>query len=112
VSDHRLCSAAIMTKVTHKRHPSDGIAAVPSKKLKVGSPSRRSSRAGKGRGGATEQLRKAGEAIAPNARRKSDPFAEAGEAPNPMAPESQHRTERVSDIQLSHSDPTFNVSTV
>lgn len=87
-----------MTNGARKR-PSDGIAGAPVKKPRAteGSPTRRSSRAGKGVGGAGEQLRRAGEAIAPGLRKRSDLFA--GEACNPMAPESQQEsTERVSDF--------------
>lgn len=85
-------------KGAHKRCPPEGTAAAPSKKLRVAavSPVRRSSRVGKGNGGATEQLRKVSDAVTGGHRKKLDAFVAAGEARNPMAPESQAWTNRVS----------------
>lgn len=82
------------------KRPSDGGATVtvPPKRLRVGSPTaRRSQRTGKGIGGATEQLKKVGAAVAPGKKKKPDQFVTFGELPNAMAPESLgQRTKRVS----------------
>ena len=90
-----------MTKGAHKWHPSEGAAAVPSKKPRVAAVSsvHRSSRAGKGNGGTAEQLKKVGNAITSSHRKKLDAFVAVGEACNPMAPESQTWTNLVSKPQ-------------
>lgn len=96
---------------------SDGTVAVPSKKRKVASPIRRSGRAGKGIlvGGATEQLKKFGAAVAGSGQRKRhDPF-DADEAANPMAPGSEseirkHRTKRVSPFENFTRLPTTTMT--
>ena len=79
-----------MTRTTHKQHPSDsGAVIIPSKKLRPAtSPVCQSQRTSKGTGGATEQLKKFGEAVTlPSQQKKLDQFMAAGEAQNLMAPE-------------------------
>ena len=76
---------------THKRHPSELRAGSPppTKKAKhSGTAIRRSDRAGKGNGGAAEQLQRIGSAITTVQSKKTwDALMDAGEALNPMAPE-------------------------
>lgn len=65
----------------------------PTKKAKgkTDTSVRRSDRSGKSIGGAVEQLRKAGDAVASQSKRGFDAFEDAGEGLNPMAPESPTR---------------------
>lgn len=81
-----------------------------SKKLKTASSSRRSGRAGKGVGGAVDQLKKVGDAVLTDRSKKSksDRFAASGETLNPMAPPDGNR---VSDGLHRFSTP-FSMTTV
>ena len=101
-------SPLFMTKGAHKQHPVKGIAAAPSKKQRIADSSsiHRSSRVGKGSGGATEQLKKVGEAVASSHQKKPDAFFAAGKECNPMAPKSQKRTNQVSVHICVHPQPS------
>ena len=65
----------------------------PTKKAKGpdGVQIRQSDHSGKGTGGAAKQLQKAGDAIAPQSKRRVDAFKDAEEGLNPMVLESLTR---------------------
>lgn len=85
-----------MATRSHKRPPSVGDSTLPSKKQRALSPVRRSDRTSKGTGGAVDQLKRVGAAVALSQKKQRvDHFA--GEARNPMAPETPgRRTKKVS----------------
>ena len=85
-------------KDTHKRCLSDERTGSPPPTKKVKGTVRRSHRAGKGSGGAADQLQKIGNVITTVQSKKTrDVFKDAGEELNPMAPESP--TKRVKKVQ-------------
>lgn len=81
-----------MASKTQKR-PRSPSESRPTKKAKgkADSDVRRSERGGKGIGGAVEQLRKAGDAVASQSKKRVDAFKDAGEGLNPMVPKSPTR---------------------
>ena len=86
---------------TYKRRTSDARTGSPppTKKAKCSDSVRRSHRVGKGSGGAAEQLQKVGDVITTVQSKKTrDGFKDAGEVPNPMAPESP-TTKRVKKVR-------------
>ena len=84
---------------THKRHPSNERTGSPppTKKVKNADTVRRSHRAGKGNGGAAEQLERVSNAITVQAKKTRDEFMDAGEVLNPMAPKSP--TKRIKKVR-------------
>lgn len=80
----------------------DSVDPAPSKKARETSP-RRSDRTKRGRGGAVEQLRMVGTALArPQRRETADQFAAAGEPRNPLAPHSPSRRRKKVSVTTDH----------
>ena len=95
-----------MAPKTQKRHRSPHPESQPTKKAKgkADGLTRRSDRSGKGTGGAAKQLRKAGDAVASQSKRRLDAFEDAGEGLNPMAPESLPRkSKKVTGVNKAYS---------
>ena len=85
---------------THKWRTSDVCTGSPPpmKKVKCSDSVHQSHRAGKGSGGAAEQLQKISDIITTVQSKKTrDGFKDAGEVPNPMTPESP-TTKRVKKV--------------
>ena len=84
---------------THKRHPSNERTGSPppTKKVKNADTVRQSHRAGKGNGGAAEQLERVSNAITVQAKKTRDEFMDAGEVLNLMAPKSP--TKRIKKVR-------------
>lgn len=79
-----------MASQSQKHHQSPSTSC-PTKKVKGKAQVHQSDCSGKGIGGAVEQLQKAGDAVAPQSKRRFDAFEDTGEGLNPMVSESPIR---------------------
>ncbi|KIM53281.1 hypothetical protein SCLCIDRAFT_31969 [Scleroderma citrinum Foug A] len=84
-----------MASQSQKHHQSPSTSC-PTKKVKGKAQVHQSDCSGKGIGGAVEQLQKAGDAVAPQSKRRFDAFEDTGEGLNPMVSESPIRKSKKS----------------